>query len=626
MGKKFYTVPFGLSGLMLVAGCLGISLSGQAFAQLQPNGDIAPQSSPGLIAPTAPEQLPDMPRKESEKYARPAEPQADDAIRPAPPDAPPVVQLERSDFQVKKLVVEGNTVIPEKELRPLLTPYENRTVSLAELGKVVDAINKLYYKKGYYTSQAYIPPQNLDNQTVTIKVLEGRIGEVTVTGNRFIQGKVVKRDVDAQENNILNVQALQDRLRRISASSSAYRLKGVLTPGKENGQTNIELQVRERFPWQVSPTFDNQGRPFIGTYRWGVEAANSDLTGHGDQFRARWIAAAGTQVAAGSYFIPINRYGTQIGSTFAFSRVNLDLGIHNQTQIVGKSYDYAAVALQPLDRQHHLTLDGSLNFRRIVTYFDGDRDSANQVNIAALRLGLTFDRNDRFGRTFLRAQTSIAPGWMGANSKFWKNNLIATRVITLPRRNLLILRGNGQLTPDGLPSAELMQIGGAYSVRGYTEGLLAGDRGYSFTAEHRWPIPGLRHVSPWLDNRLQGATFFDFGNVWLDRSNKLFIEGQSHQPKRTLLAGAGVGFRLQLNTLMQGFADLGWGLVNRTSIEPNAQPSFRVHFGIRANLLPEDYRDWNSKAKAQAGNPASSSPVAQPPSQPPFIAPPPSGR
>lgn len=620
IGKKFQTAPFSLSGAILMAGCLSVTMSGQAFAQLQPNGDIAPQSSPGLIAPTAPEQLPDIPRKEAEKYAPPAAPAPDEAIKATPPDAPPVVQLDRQDFLVKNLVVEGNTVISEKELRPLLAPYEGRTVSLAELGKVVDAINKLYYKKGYFTSQAYIPPQNLDNQTVMIKVLEGRVGQVTVTGNRFIKGHVVKRDVDTRENSILNVQDLQDKLRQISAGSSAYKLKGVLTPGKENGQTDVELQVRERFPWQVSPTFDNQGRPFIGTYRWGVEAANSDLTGHADQFRARWIGAAGTQVATGSYFIPINKYGTQVGSTFAFSRVDLDLNIRNQTQIVGKSFDYAAVVLQPLDRKHHLTLDGSLNYRRIVTYFDGNRDSENQTNIAAMRLGLTFDKNDRYGRTFLRAQTSIAPAWMGANSKFWKNNLVATRVITLPRRNLLILRGNGQLTTDALPSAELMQIGGAYSVRGYTEGLLAGDRGYSFTVEHRWPVPGLGRVSPWLDKRLQGATFFDFGNVWLDRSSNQFIEGQSNQRKRTLLAGAGVGFRAQLNSVMQGFVDLGWGLVNRTSIEPNAQPSFRVHFGIRANLLPEDYRDWNT-GKNQAGNIVN--PATQPPTQPPFIAPPP---
>jgi hemolysin activation/secretion protein len=276
--------------------------------------------------------------------------------------------------------------------------------------------------------------------------------------------------------------------------------------------------------------------------------------------------------------------------------------------------------LQPLDRNRHLTMDGSLNFRRIVTYFDGDRDSAGQVDIAALRLGLTYDRPDRFGRSVLRAQTSIAPGWMGANTKFWKNEFLGTRLITLPHRNLLILRGQAQLTSDALPAAELMQIGGAYSVRGYTEGLLAGDRGYNLTVEHRWPIPGLGHVSPWLADRVQGATFFDIGQVSLDRRSSLFVEGQSQRPQHTLLMGAGVGLRARLNSLLQGFVDFGWGLVNRTSVEPNAQPSFRVHFGIRANMFPEDYRDWTASGKSRNPQPAVS-PAMQPPSQPPLMAP-----
>lgn len=604
---------------------LSVLLAGYAargMAQVQPGQELVPQANPGLVSPSSSEQLPGTPKKDAAKVLPTVDLQTDDELNTKAPEVPPIVDLKNPDFKVEHIVIDGNTVISNTELKPLVTPYENRVVTLAELGKLVDAINKLYYKKGYFTSQAYIPPQNLDGQSITIKIMEGRVGKISVTGNRFLQAKVVMRDVDVHQNNILNVQELQERLKRISSQPTIYKLKGVLTPGHGTGQTDIELQVRERFPVQISSTFDNQGRPFIGTYRWGAELNNVDVTGHADQFRARWIGAAGTQVATGSYFIPVNKYGTQLGSTFSFSRVNLDLGTHNQPEIIGQAYDYAAVVLQPLDRNRHFTADGSLNFRRIVTYFDGNRDSAGQVNIAAMRLGLTYDNTDRLGRSFLRVQTSIAPGWMGANRRFWKNEFTGARILTLPRRNLLILRGQAQLTSDALPAAELMQIGGAYSVRGYTEGLLAGDRGYNFSVEHRWPIPGLHRVSPWLSDRVQGATFFDVGQVFLDRSNSLFVEGQSQLSKRTLLVGAGVGLRARLNSLLQGFVDFGWGLVNRTSVEPNAQPSFRVHFGVRANMMPEDYRDWTvaSKNLHSKSQPAVS-PAIQPSSQPPLMAP-----
>ncbi len=584
----------------------GVGLTGSVVLSVLSSGwvqaeEITPQSNPGLIAPSASEQLPDVPRKESSKLLVPEQKPEAPLEKPAP--NAPIVELDSPAFRVEHIRVEGSTVLAGAELQALIAPYENRVVTLDDLGKLVSAMNKRYYDKGYYTSQAYIPPQDVDQHTLIIKVAEGRVGKIAVNGNRFLKGSIVLRDVDYRTNDILNVQALQERLRRLSSEPTVYKLRGVLTPGQETGQSDIELQVRERFPWQVTPTFDNQGRPTIGKYRWGTEVNNFNLTGHGDHLRVSWIGAVRTQVASASYFIPINKYGTQVGTTFSHSQVNVDLHTPNQPKIIGQAYDYAAVILQPLDAGRHLTLDSSLNFRRIVTYFDGNRDSAGQTDIAAMRFGLTYDKSDRLGRTFLRAQTSVAPGWMGANRQFWKNDLIATRIITLPHRNMVILRGQAQLTPGALPSAELMQIGGAYSVRGYSEGLLAGDRGYSFGIEHRWPIPGMHAVCPWLSERVQGATFFDFGRVWLDHSSSLFISGTSNRPMRTLLAGAGVGLRARLTQYTQGFVDLGWGLVNRSSVEPLGQPSFRVHFGVRANLLPEGYRDWSASSRKKVSPP-----------------------
>ena len=54
--------------------------------------------------------------------------------------------------------------------------------------------------------------------------------------------------------------------------------------------------------------------------------------------------------------------------------------------------------------------------------------------------------------------------------------------------------------------------------------------------------------------------------------------------------GTGAGLRLAINDSLEGFLDLGVGLTNRSSVEPNAQPSARVHFGIRSQLIPAKYK------------------------------------
>jgi hemolysin activation/secretion protein len=286
--------------------------------------------------------------------------------------------------------------------------------------------------------------------------------------------------------------------------------------------------------------------------------------------------------------VPLNARGTELGGTFAYSGVNVDSGIPHPPKITGKAMNYGINLSQPLDQERTWVADAGLNWRFIRSYVN--HDLVSEDNISSIQLGLNFNRYDHWGRTFARGQTTFAPAWMGSNRTFWKSEGYLTRLIALPANNLLIIRGAAQFTPDALPSAEQFQVGGAFSVRGFTEGLLTGDRGYSFGVEHRWPIPGLKKINPWLAERIQGASFFDIGQTWLDRSSTRFVGGISNQPDRTLLMGAGAGLRIQLSRLAQGFVDFGFGLTDQHKVEPNAQPSFRVHFGVRSNLLPEDYK------------------------------------
>jgi hemolysin activation/secretion protein len=326
-------------------------------------------------------------------------------------------------------------------------------------------------------------------------------------------------------------------------------------------------------------------------YRPGLEFRSDSLTGRADRLYARWLGASGTRIAMGSYTIPLNRYGTELSANYSFSRVNVDLGVKNPPEIIGKAHTYGISLSQPLGRERHWTLDAGANWRSIDTYFEGDHTQGTEIR--ALTAGLSYNRSDRWGRTYNRLQSTLGVGLMNADTKFWKMENYFNRVFVLPKRNLIILKAYGQITPDSLPAAEQFQIGGASSVRGYTEGLLIGDRGVNLGIEHQFPIPGLKLVSPWLDERLRGAWFYDAGRVWLDKSAPGFVSGQSNLPSRSFLQSAGFGFRAQLSRYMQGFLDFGFGLNNRDAVEPLSQPTARIHFGVRSDLLPENYHMRN---------------------------------
>ncbi len=571
--------PFAVS--LLLTGCFVALNADIATAQTDP-------SFPGLNVPTQVSPGLQPQPKDLDREQRRLEQKEDvPEVKIDVPEPGPSVQLQSPRFQVNDITVNGVTVYRPEKIEEMVSQYEGQSLTLDELGKLVDEINKLYRGDGYLTTQAYIPPQDIQEGRVAIQVLEGRIGTISVSGNKFYRTFVLERNIPQQPGEVLNIRDLEDALNRINQREN-FRLKAVLSPGDETGETDIRLEIAERQPWQIAGTFDNQGRPFIGMYRYGVELTNQNLTGMGDRLYARWIGARGdgTNVALAGYALPLNRFGTEAAYNFGYSRVNVDLDIRNQPKIEGSAANHQVLLSQPLDKNRTWVVDAGFNARNISSYIDNVR--TNRDSIYSLQFGLNFDQVDRWGRTFARGQFTVAPDWGGShNEQFSKYEVFFTRLIRLPWRNMLILRANTQLTPDALPPAEQFQIGGAFSVRGFTEGVIVGDRGWNFGVEHRWPIPFLRSTSPYLADRVQGAFFFDFGQAWLDKSNPAYIGGLSHQPSRTMLISAGTGVRARLTRYAQGFVDFGWGLVDRSVVEPTAQPTFRVHFGIRSELLPD---------------------------------------
>lgn len=545
---------------------------------------IFPQGNAGLLVPSGTDALSSPANPAS---AFPMEHEAP-TIKVAP--QAPIVQVEKDVFNVQRIDVEGHSIISNEEMRRIVAPYEGRELTPEDLTQLVNKINETYRLKGYLTSLAFIPPQDLERGAITVKVLEGMVGDMEVTGNKYFKAKVIASRIQEEPGDPLNIPALEKELLRINRTEP-YRLKASLTPGARTGETNLQLEVKEQQPFQVALLADNSGRPGIGTYRYGVELMDRNVTGRGDRFTTRWMMGAGQQLASAGYTLPVNRRGGEVSGLFGFSHVNVDLaslGVKNQPSLVGNAYNYSLLYSQPFDRDRVWVGDIGLNARRATSFYDGEKTRSNDVR--SLSLGLNFDKYDRLGRTFARVQTSFAPEILGANTHFFKLENYVTRVTRLPKNNLLIVRGYSQYSPDALPPIEQFQLGGINSVRGYSQGLLLGDKGYSINAEWRWPIPMLSHVNPWLDQRLQGAFFFDYGQTWLNRKNPFYISGVSNTSKRTSLMSAGVGLRAHLTDYLQGYADLGFGLLNRGDVEPNAQPTVRVHFGVRSELLSNDYK------------------------------------
>lgn len=486
------------------------------------------------------------------------------------------IGLETTSFFVNDVTFEGNNLVDTATLSALATSFKGKQTNLDELTQLVERVNQAYWDKGYLTTQAVIPPQDVSYGNLKIQIYEGKLGKLNLDGNKYTRSSVIMNQVDLKEGDVINFRDLEKNLNRVN-TQNRYNLKASLAPGAQTGETDVTIKVADPNPWQVTPTFDNQGRPFIGYYRSGIEVANSNLTGHGDRAQVGFNRSEGANTVLGSYTTPIGKYGTEVGVLGGYSNVDLE-GL--AAKVEGEAYNASAFVQQPLNKRRTMLLDLAANYKHISS--DVDKVRVNTDEIRSASLGFSFNEFDRWGRTYGRVANTVGATVLGGNWGFYKAEAYATRLFNLPYDNLLILRASGQYSPSDLPSAEGYAVGGAYSVRGYTEGLLVGDSGYTLSAEDRWAIPFLKNVSPWWHDRIRGAFFVDMGQTFLDGSN---VRRSAFNDNSPILVGAGAGLRVSLSQYLSGFVDVGFPLVNRETTEPNSFPTARLHFGIRSELV-----------------------------------------
>ena len=116
--------------------------------------------------------------------------QAEEGIKvPQPPDtnkvqkAAPIPDTSSTDLkiQVSGFRFVGNTLLTSEQLSNVLSNFTNRMLSLAELKQAAEAVATAYREAGW-TVRAFLPKQEVDNEIITIQIIEAVFGGATLQG------------------------------------------------------------------------------------------------------------------------------------------------------------------------------------------------------------------------------------------------------------------------------------------------------------------------------------------------------------------------------------------------------------------------------------------------------------
>ncbi|MGH7148186.1 MAG: POTRA domain-containing protein, partial [Nitrospiraceae bacterium] len=114
---------------------------------------------------------------------------------------------------VKGFSFSGNTVVSQAELEVFTQIYVGRSLTLSDLEEVAARVTDLYKQKGYTLATTYVPQQQIRFGVVTLAILEGRVGEISVTGNQHYSTEFIRGSfAQAMEDNVVRNVALERAL------------------------------------------------------------------------------------------------------------------------------------------------------------------------------------------------------------------------------------------------------------------------------------------------------------------------------------------------------------------------------------------------------------------------------
>ena len=450
---------------------------------------------------------------------------------------------------VKEFRITGTEAIPAAELQPIVAPFIGKEMDLAELRKVADSITNEYRARGYNLARAIVPEQDLSGGVVEIRVLEARIGKITVEGNKYYSTPFIEGAfAGIMGYKAVKQSTIEETLLRLRDQYPDLKVTAALKAGDDPGTTDIVISAPDAFPVHFTLDYNNYGVTTVSRHILGTELDVVDpwIGSHFNFRENTGFDPEQTNNRRASYTLPINNYGTQFGGYFA----NGDFAVGGEFSVLnltGKALGWGLFLTHPFFQTRFNKLYGQVGFdyRNSDLFSDGATSSVDKIRV--LRAGINYEGIDTTGLTFASAYILQGLGQafggspndnpqssrLGAGDSFTYAvfNLLRVQSFTSYLRG--IIRMTGQVTSAALVASEQFGLGGPDTVRGYQFRQVLGDNAFNLGTELRvLPIP---------DNEiLQLSMSYDYGFV---QYRKPVPEGV---PKFQGLMGYGPGIRLNV--------------------------------------------------------------------------------
>ncbi len=481
---------------------------------------------------------------------------------------------------------------PLKKLAKVLNPiYFNQPLDQQKIKEIKCAIASYY--EAYYDPFVLVevPSQNISAGVLQLVVVQGKVGEIGVRGNKWFSNQRIKKYLQVKPGDDINLYTIQRDLEVLNRNPFR-RVNMIYSPGKEFGTTDLVLAIDDCRPIRVYSGADNSGIETINRQRMYTGITFGNFLGLDHLLSYQYTTSydfSRFQGHTGQYMAPLP-WGHFLNVFGGYSTVHPQQ-VHFMIKNRGTTGQASLRYVMPFTTRPRTTQEFSIGCDykftdNTILYSEEITNFGNYLNLTQIALEYKHHQETAQARFDCDLQLFCSPGKLlihqenrrfnelrvGARSKWVYLRSTARYLQALPKDFQLSLWLQGQWTSAALLPMEQFGLGGYASVRGYDERQLSMDSGFSSSLEIRSPLVPLITMlrSTAAKDSLQALAFIDYG--WGLNNHSVQTE-----PNAASLLGIGPGLRYTLDPYIAARLDWGIKLHNRALFTGGAS---EVHFNV----------------------------------------------
>lgn len=506
---------------------------------------------------------------------------------------------------VNGITIVDIPLLDNEEFRGKITPFLEAPVTINQLRELVRTVIQYYRTLDMPVVDVIVAEQDITVGVVQLLVVEGRLEDVMVEGNRWFSDDLISRHIRIKRAERILSKPLIEDVNYLNRNPFR-RIKVVFEKGEEEGFTDLVLQTEDRFPVRIYTGYEDTGNDLTGEERllFGANWGNAFLLGHTLSYQYTASSDFNTQESHSIFYtVPVRRYDTW-NAYFSLSTADdaeLDRSVaggllqilNGKTTQAGTDYRFGLPS--PNKNFIHGIAPG-FSYKQVYNELEqiSPYNRVRKELVEVLQWSLTYDAfmQDPIGYTRFDAtayhsfgnwtslngadefDSNIGPSGSraGADPNYSYLKLYLERVFILPWDFEAHGRLTWQFSDSNLLATEQMGFGGYNSIRGYTEAEVRGDEGYFFNLEMRTPRFSVSEVfgvqNP--QDQIQFLGFWDYGQA----RNKRLIANENDGAE---LSALGLGVRASYGEHLTLRADYGWQLLDTGF---NKRFNSRLHLGL----------------------------------------------